>query len=137
MHNPTSHSSHWYLVYLTDFSRFIVWEHTWHFLWAAVFELVGGTSDGKCLADKRSGESVDGLPAEIRFWLLYFDIIFFISWRGNSFNCKSLSFAFYINTKYWLKTSSHINDMEKELVPFDCFSMWVRFIRTTFVKMYI
>jgi len=31
------------------------------------FEVVGGTSDGKCLADKISGESIDGLLIEIRF----------------------------------------------------------------------
>lgn len=57
------------------------------------FEVVGGTSDGKCLADKRSGESIDGLLIEIRFWLLYFVIIFFISWRRNSFNCKFFEFC--------------------------------------------
>ncbi len=34
---------------------------------AAVFEVVKGTSDGKCQADKRSGESIDGLSTEIYF----------------------------------------------------------------------
>jgi hypothetical protein len=42
---------------LADFSRLLVWEHTLNFLWTTFSEAVEGTSDGKCLADKHSGES--------------------------------------------------------------------------------